>query len=51
MIGRSAIGYPWSLTKKNIFLKQNDHLAKPTVVDRVEAVRTWPGQWNGKVSG
>jgi tRNA-dihydrouridine synthase len=53
MIGRAAIGYPWILTKSNI-ISILEHLAKPTVVDRVEAVRnhlTWAMEWKGERLG
>jgi hypothetical protein len=38
MIGRAAIGYFGFLTKSSI-TQTGEHLAKPTVIDRVEAVR------------
>jgi tRNA-dihydrouridine synthase len=40
---RAAIGYPW-FWRNQALLKTGEHLAKPTVIDRVEAVRnhlTW----------
>jgi hypothetical protein len=42
MIGRAAIGLSLDLMKSNI-TKTGEHLAKPTVIDRVEAVNhlTW----------
>jgi tRNA-dihydrouridine synthase len=44
MIGRAAIGYPWIFNEIKHYFKTGEHLAKPTVIDRVEAVRnhlTW----------
>jgi tRNA-dihydrouridine synthase len=35
---RAAIGYPWIFDEISI-TKTGEHLAKPTVIDRVEAVR------------
>jgi tRNA-dihydrouridine synthase len=46
MIGRAAIGYPWILTKSNI-TQTGEHLAKPTVIDRVEAATQSPYLGNG----
>jgi tRNA-dihydrouridine synthase len=54
MIGRAAIGYPLILTKSSTFFETGEHLAKPTVVDRVEAVRnhlTWAMEWKGQRLG
>jgi hypothetical protein len=48
----AAIGYPGFLTKSSI--QKTEHLAKPTVIDRVEAVRnhlTWAMDWKGERLG
>jgi tRNA-dihydrouridine synthase len=48
MIGRAAIGYPLDFQRNQTFF-ETGHLAKPTVIDRVEEVRNHlRGQWNGK---
>jgi nifR3 family TIM-barrel protein len=39
MIGRAAIGYPWIFREIKHFFATGEHLAKPTVVERVEAAR------------
>lgn len=49
MIGRAAIGYPWIFDEIKHYFKTGEHLAKPSVTDRIEAVRnhlTW--RWSGK---
>jgi nifR3 family TIM-barrel protein len=54
MIGRSAIGYPWIFNEIKHYFKTGEHLAKPTVADRVEAVRnhlTWAMEWKGERLG
>ena len=54
MIGRAAIGYPWIFDEIKHFFKTGEHLPKPTVVNRVEAVRnhlTWAMQWKGERLG
>ena len=54
MIGRAAIGYPWIFNEIKHFFKTGEHLAKPTVADRVEAVRnhlTWAMDWKGERHG
>jgi tRNA-dihydrouridine synthase len=51
MIGRAAIGYPWIFNEIKHYFKTGEHLAKPTVIDRVEAVRnhlTWAMEWKGE---
>lgn len=37
MIGRASIGYPWIFNEIKHFVKTGEHLAKPTVIDRVDA--------------
>ncbi len=39
MIGRASIGYPWVFNEIKHFLKTAEHLAKPSLADRVEACR------------
>ena len=54
MIGRAAIGYPWIFNEIKHYLKTGEHLPKPTVIDRVEAVRnhlTWAMEWKGERLG
>lgn len=54
MIGRAAIGYPWIFNEIKHYFETGTHLAKPTVSDRVEAVRnhlTWAMDWKGERLG
>lgn len=54
MIGRAAIGYPWIFDEIKHFFKTGEHLAKPTIADRVEAARnhlTWAMEWKGERVG
>jgi nifR3 family TIM-barrel protein len=54
MIGRAAIGYPWIFNEIKHYFNTREHLAKPTVVNRVEAVRnhlTWAMEWKGERLG
>ena len=54
MIGRAAIGYPWIFNEIKHYFNTGEHLAKPTVIDRVEAVRnhlTWAMEWKGERLG
>ena len=54
MIGRAAIGYPWIFNEIKHYFETGTHLAKPTVSDRVEAVRnhlTWAMAWKGERLG
>ena len=54
MIGRAAIGYPWIFNEIKHYFKTGEHLQKPSVVDRVEAVRnhlTWAMDWKGERLG
>ncbi len=39
MIGRASIGYPWFFKEVKHFLKTGEHLAPPTMEERVEAAR------------
>ena len=54
MIGRAAIGYPWIFNEIKHYFKTGEHLAPPTVIDRVEAARnhlTWSMDWKGERVG
>ncbi len=39
MIGRASIGYPWFFKEVKHFLRTGEHLAPPTMEERVEAAR------------
>ncbi len=39
MIGRAAIGYPWIFDEIKHFIKTGEHLASPTIEDRVSVCR------------
>ncbi len=39
MIGRASIGYPWFFKEAKHFLKTGEHIAPPTMQERVEAAR------------
>jgi nifR3 family TIM-barrel protein len=39
MIGRASIGYPWFFKEVKHFFKTGQHLAPPTIAERVEAAR------------
>lgn len=39
MIGRSAIGYPWIFREVKHFFETGEHLAAPTIQERVQAAR------------
>ncbi|HCQ13670.1 tRNA dihydrouridine synthase DusB [Flavobacterium sp.] len=54
MIGRAAIGYPWIFNEIKHYFATGEHLAKPTISDRVEAARnhlTWSMDWKGERLG
>lgn len=54
MIGRAAIGYPWIFNEIKHYFKTGEYLAKPTVADRVGAVRnhlTSAMEWKGERLG
>jgi tRNA-dihydrouridine synthase B len=54
MIGRAAIGYPWVFNEIKHFMKTGEHLAPPTIADRVEAVKEHLAkslEWKGPVEG
>jgi tRNA-dihydrouridine synthase B len=54
MIGRAAIGYPWIFNEIKHFVKTGEHLAPPTIEQRIEVckkhlVRSF--EWKGPVVG
>ncbi|QBZ96961.1 tRNA dihydrouridine synthase DusB [Flavobacterium sangjuense] len=54
MIGRAAIGYPWIFNEIKHYFKTGEHLAQPTMADRIEATRnhlTWSMDWKGERVG
>jgi tRNA-dihydrouridine synthase B len=54
MIGRAAIGYPWIFNEIKHYFKTGEHLAQPTMIDRIEAARnhlTWSMDWKGERVG
>lgn len=54
MIGRAAIGYPWIFNEIKHFFATGEHLAKPSISDRIEAARnhlTWSMDWKGERVG
>ena len=54
MIGRAAIGYPWIFNEIKHFLKTGEHLAPPTIADRVIACKQHLRhsiEWKGQILG
>jgi len=54
MIGRAAIGYPWIFNEIRHFIKTREHLAPPTIEQRVEVIRQHlhhSVQWKGLLPG
>lgn len=54
MIGRAAIGYPWIFNEIKHFLKTGEHLAPPTIQQRVEVIRQHlhrSVEWKGLKAG
>lgn len=54
MIGRAAIGYPWIFNEIKYFLKTGEHLAPPTIEQRVEVIRRHlhrSVEWKGLITG
>ncbi|MCC7401004.1 MAG: tRNA dihydrouridine synthase DusB [Chitinophagaceae bacterium] len=54
MIGRAAIGYPWIFNEIKHFLKTREHLAPPTIEQRVEVIRRHlhrSVEWKGLITG
>jgi nifR3 family TIM-barrel protein len=54
MIGRAAIGNPWIFEEIKQYLKTGELLPKPSVQQRIEAVRkhaVWSVEWKGERAG
>ncbi|MBS4039107.1 MAG: tRNA dihydrouridine synthase DusB [Flavobacteriales bacterium] len=54
MIGRAAIGYPWIFNQIKHYFATGQHLADPTILDRVEAAKNhliWSMEWKGERVG
>jgi len=54
MIGRAAIGYPWIFREVKHFFKTGEHLAGPTIEERINVCRTHLEksiQWKGPKTG
>jgi len=39
MIGRASIGYPWIFNEIKHFMKTGEHLAPPTIQDRIDVCK------------
>lgn len=54
MIGRASIGYPWIFNEIKHFMATGEHLAKPTIQDRINAARKhleMSVKWKGEKLG
>ena len=54
MVGRAAIGYPWIFREIKHFFKTGQHLAGPTLAERIEVCRTHlekSVEWKGDKTG
>jgi len=54
MIGRAAIGYPWIFREIKHFFETGEHLAGPTIAERIEVCRTHLTksiEWKGDKTG
>ena len=54
MIGRAAIGYPWIFNEIKYFLHHGEHLALPTIEQRVAVIRQHlhrSVEWKGLIAG
>ncbi|OFY96840.1 MAG: tRNA dihydrouridine synthase DusB [Bacteroidetes bacterium RIFCSPLOWO2_12_FULL_31_6] len=54
MIGRASIGYPWIFNEIKHFLKTGEHLEKPTMQERLDAVKQhidFAVRWKGEMVG
>tara|TARA_B110000263_G_scaffold48930_1_gene40724 strand:+ start:897 stop:1895 length:999 start_codon:yes stop_codon:yes gene_type:complete len=54
MIGRSAIGNPWIFNEIKTYIKENKHIKKPSLNDRIETVKKhldFSIQWKGEKLG
>lgn len=54
MIGRASIGYPWIFNEIKHFMATGEHLAKPLLLDRINAARRhleMSVKWKGETLG
>ena len=54
MIGRASIGYPWIFNEIKHFMATGEHLAKPVLLDRINAARKhleMSVKWKGETLG
>ena len=54
MIGRATIGYPWIFNEIKHFIKTGEHLAPPTIADRVQVCKEhldFSVRWKSKHAG
>ena len=54
MIGRAAIGYPWIFNEIKHFFKTKEHLAPPSISDRVDVAKEhldFSVRWKGERTG
>ena len=54
MIGRAAIGNPWIFNEIKHFIKTGEHLAQPTMNERIDAAKNhliWSMEWKGEHLG
>ena len=54
MIGRASIGYPWIFNEIKHFMATGEHLAEPTIQDRITAARRhleMSVKWKGETLG
>jgi nifR3 family TIM-barrel protein len=54
MIGRGAIGYPWIFNEIKHYIKTGEHLAPPTIQQRIEVIRRHLSrsvEWKGVKAG
>ena len=54
MIGRSAIGNPWIFNEIKTYIKENKHIKKPSLNDRIETVKKhldFSIKWKGEKLG
>ena len=54
MIGRAAIGYPWIFNEIKYYMQSGEHLAPPSIEERVEVIRKHlhrSVEWKGMIAG
>lgn len=54
MIGRAAIGYPWIFNEVKYYLQTGEHLAPPTIQQRIYAIKKHLQrsiEWKGEILG